>query len=133
MTEKHRSLLRYGARVNSNNALLGTWEQEPNPGGTTTVSYTIRVERGKFAVLGKDEEDGTPLEVSRIRWDGNSLHFTAVFPPTGHKSKHALTALSKNKMKHRVSCTYADGEVFSENEVWRKRLGRKKEAEARRR
>jgi hypothetical protein len=73
------------------------WEQEPNPRLTTSVVYTIFVERARFVVQGKDEEDGEPLEVSRIRWDGESLHFTTVFRPTRHKSSHVLTALSKRK------------------------------------
>jgi hypothetical protein len=107
-TRTYPSSARRGLDVVSNNFLVGTWEQEPNPGGTTTVAYIIRTERGKFVVQGKDEEDATPLEVSRIRGDGQSLHFTTVFPPTGHKSKHVLTALSKNRMKHHVSCTYAE-------------------------
>jgi len=113
-------------RVNSNHALVGTWEQEPNPDGTTSVIYTISVERGGFLVQGNDEEDGTPLEISRIRWDGESIHFTTVFPPTRHKARHMLKAVPTRKMSHRVSCTYSDGEVFSDEEIWRKRLDKKK-------
>ena len=113
-------------RVSSNHALVGIWEQEPNPGGTTSVVYTIFVERGRFLVQGKNEEDGEALEISRIRWDGQSLHFTTVFPPTRHKAKHVLTALSKRKMSQRVSSTYEDGKAFSAEEIWRKRRGKKR-------
>jgi hypothetical protein len=113
-------------RVSSNHALVGMWEQEPNPGGTTSVVYTIFIERGRFLVQGKNEEDGEPLEISRIRWDGQSLHFTTVFPPTRHKAKHVLTALSKRKMSQRVSSTYEDGEAFSAEEMWRKRRSKKR-------
>ena len=126
MREIHRSSLRRGARVNSNNALVGTWEQEPNPGGTTTVAYTILVEQGKFVVSGKDEEDGVSLDVSRIKWDGKSLGFTTVFPPTGHKSKHVVRALPKGKMSHHVSCVYADGEAFFDDETWRRRTDKRR-------
>jgi len=132
-TRSHQRSAGQSLNVISSNSLVGTWEQEPDPGGTTTVAYTIRVEQGRFVVLGKDEEDGIPLEASRVKWDGKSLHFTTVFPPTGHKSKHVLTALSKNRMKHLVSCIYADGEVFYDNEFWRKRRGRKKEVKTRQR
>jgi len=128
MREKHRSALRRGARVNSNNALVGTWEQEPNPGGATTVQYTILVEQGKFVVSGKDEEDGASLEVSRIKWNGKSLRFTTVFPPTGHKSKHVVRALPKGEMSHHVSCVYADGEAFFDDEIWRRRTNKKKKS-----
>jgi hypothetical protein len=92
----------------------------------SSVVYTIFVERGKFLVQGKDEEDGTLLKISRIRWDGESLHFITVFPPTRHKAKHVLSALSMRKMSQHVSCTYADGEVFSNEEIWRKRPSKKK-------
>jgi hypothetical protein len=102
------------------------WEQEPNPRLTTSVVYTIFVERARFVVQGKDEEDGEPLEVSRIRWDGESLHFTTVFRPTRHKSSHVLTALSKRKMSQHVSSTYADGEAFSGEEIWRKRRAKQR-------
>ena len=126
MRKNSRRLPQSGAGASSKSALAGTWVQEPNPGGTTSIAYTILLKQGKLLVKGMDEDDGTPLTVSRIRWDGNSLHFTTVFPPTGHKSKHTLTALSKRKMSQHVSCVYADGEVFSDHEIWRKRLDKKK-------
>jgi hypothetical protein len=130
MRKKHRSSPKQSRRVSSSNALVGTWKQEPNPGGTTSVVYTIFVEQGKFVVKGKDEEDGTPLEVSRVRWDGKSLHFSTVFAPTRHKSGHLVKALSKGKMSHRVSGIYADGEAFSDDEIWRKMPGKKKNSMA---
>jgi hypothetical protein len=128
MREKRRSSLRHGTRVNSNNGLVGAWEQEPNPGGTTSVVYTILIEQGKFVVSGMDGEDGASLEVSRIKWDGKSLRFTTVFPPTGHKSKHVVRALPKGVMSHHVSCVYADGEAFSDDEIWRRRIDKKKKS-----
>jgi|SRR5215469_15685176 len=130
MRGKLRSSIRHGARVNSNNGLVGAWEQEPNPGGTTTVVYTIRVEQGKFIVTGKDEEDGASLEVSRIKWDRKTLRFTTVFPRTGHKSKHVVRALPKGKMSHHVSCIYADGEAFFDEEIWRRRTNKKRNRNA---
>jgi hypothetical protein len=86
--------------------------------------YTIVVEQGKFVVSGKDEEEGVSLEVSRIKWDGKSLRFTTVFPPTGHKSRHVLKALPKGRMSQHVSCVYADGEVFFDDEIWRRKTNK---------
>ena len=61
------------AGVNSHHPLVGTWEQAPNPGGgTTSVVYTIFVERDGFLIQGKDEEHEAPLAISRIRWDGET-------------------------------------------------------------
>jgi hypothetical protein len=114
------------ARVNSKHALVGTWEQEPNPGGTTSVVYTIFVKQGRFLIKGNDDEDGTLLKISRIRWDGESLRFATVFPPSRHKANHVLKAASKGKMSHYVSCIYSDGKVFSDEEFWRKRRNKKK-------
>ena len=115
------------AGVNSHHPLVGTWEQAPNPGGgTTSVVYTIFVERDGFLIQGKDEEHEAPLAISRIRWDGETLHFTTVFPFTKHTAKHVLKAVSNGRMSHHLSCTYSDGEVFSDVEIWRKRRGRKK-------
>ena len=106
---------------------MGTWEEEPNSAGTTTtVVYTVFVKQGKFGVSARDGEDGTVLRVSQTKWDGESLHFTSLYPPSNHKAKHALRALSKRKMSHEISCTYADGEFFSGREVWTKRREKKK-------
>jgi hypothetical protein len=96
---------------------VGAWEQQPNRKGKTSVVFTISFERDRFLVAGEDEEDGTPLKVSRIRWDGESLYFVTVFPPTRHKAENKLRALSEGKISWLVSGTYADGEVFSVEEI----------------
>jgi hypothetical protein len=117
----------FGLRVGSDHPLLGTWEEEPNCGGTTTtVVYTVFVKHGQFVVSARDGEDGTVLRISQTKWDGKALHFTSLYPPSSHKAKHALIALSKNKMSHDISCTYADGEFFSGREVWTKRREKRK-------
>jgi hypothetical protein len=108
--------------VLADHPLTGTWEQEPNRTHTTSVVYTISIKNGRFRVTGRDEEDGTALRISQTRWDGASLHFTTEFPPTQHKAKHALKALSKKTMRHEVSGVYADGEVFCDQEIWQKKL-----------
>lgn len=110
-----------GARVSSRHPLVGTWEQEPSTGATTTVVYTVSVNQGKFRVTGKVGEDGTALEISLTKWDGDSLRFTSYFPPTNHKVKHVLTVLAKGRMNHKLSGTYWDGERFSDQEIWRRR------------
>jgi len=124
-TDKKTS--QFGLRVFSNHPLVGTWEEQPNSAGTTTtVVYTVFVKQGEFGVSARDGEDGTVLRVSQTKWDGEALHFTSLYPPTNHKAKHALRALSKGKMSHEISCKYADGEFFSGWEVWTKRREKKK-------
>jgi hypothetical protein len=118
--------LLHGAKVDSIHPLVGAWKQEPNPVGTTTVIYTVFVKNGKFGVVGSDGEEGTALKISRTRWDGESLQFTSVYPPSKHKSEHVLRLASKGKINHDVSCTYADGSSFSGREVWTKKRSKKK-------
>jgi hypothetical protein len=113
---------RNSASVSSRHPLVGTWEQEPSTDATTTVVYTISVNQGKFRVSGKDGENGSDLEISLTKWDGNSLRFTSYFPPTKHKAKHVLTVLSNGRLSHKLTGTYWDGERFSEHEIWRRRI-----------
>ncbi len=117
----------FGLRGGSNHPLVGTWEEETNSSGTTTtVLYTVFVKQGKFGVSAIDEEDGTVLRISQTKWDGKALHFTSLYPPSNHRARHVLGALSKGKMSHDISCTYVDGEFFSGREVWTKRREKKK-------
>jgi hypothetical protein len=109
------------ARVSSRHPLVGTWEQEPRTGATTTVVCTISVNQGEFRTSEKDGENGSGLEISLTKWDGDSLRFTSYFPPTKHKAKHVLTVLSKGRTSHKVSGIYRDGERFSDQEIWRRR------------
>lgn len=113
-----------GEKVDSTHPLVGTWEEEPNSPGTTTVLYTVFVKRGKFEVSARDREDGTELKISRVRWDGKALHFKSFYPPNTHTANHALRALSNSKLSHFISGTYADGESFSDREIWRKWHGK---------
>src|SRR5580704_12030811 len=107
-------------------ALVGTWEQATNRGATTSVVYSIRVEGGAFVVDGVDEDAGETLKVSRIKWNRESLHFTTLLQSNGHKCKHVVRVLRAGKMRHHVSGVYLDGEVFSDDEIWRKRPRKKK-------
>jgi hypothetical protein len=123
----HKKTSQFDRRVFSNHPLVGTWEEEPASGGTTTtVAYTVFVKRGKFGVSAIDGEDGTVLRISQTKWDGEALYFTSLYPRSNHRARHVLRALSKGKMSHDISCTYSDGEFFSGREVWRKRREKKK-------
>jgi len=117
-----------GAVPGSKHPLVGTWEQEPNPNGTTSVLYSVVVKARKFLVTAKDRGDGTVLRISCVRWDGEALHFRTVFPPTNHESRHVLRSLSKGRISHDVACTYADGENFSDREFWKRVRVRKEVA-----
>jgi len=81
---------------------------------------------GNLELSGAMEKKEPPLKISRTRWDGESLQFTSVYPPSKHKSEHVLRLASKGKINHDVSCTYADGSSFSGREVWTKKRSKKK-------
>jgi hypothetical protein len=105
-------------KVSSTHPLVGTWEEQPNIGGTTTVVYKVSVKQGSFVVTAWDSEDATALKISRVRWDGDALRFTSFYPPGEHTANHVLRHRSKGERNFRVSGTYTDGESFSMLEVW---------------
>lgn len=121
----HKKGLRRAVFVDPKHPLAGTWEEEPNPNGTTTVVYTVLVKEGKFGVRARDRQDGIDFKISRIKWDGEALSFKSLYPPTMHSADHALRLLSKTKLSHYIDCTYADGDSFSGQEIWRKCHGEK--------
>lgn len=99
--EKFRILVRY------NHPLVGTWQEVENPISETSVI------NGHFVVSGIDEGDGTKLKISDTRWDGASLYFTSVYPPTRHRAQHELRVLKPGLINHYVTST--------DLEIWRKR------------
>ena len=111
-------------RLRSGHPLVGTWEQVENPFHKTSVVYTIRIVDGKFVVSGQDEADGKLFKVSKIKWDGESLHFTTFFPPTGYSARHVMGLDARGRARHQV-----DGD----REVWKKRLQNRRTRQSARR
>jgi hypothetical protein len=99
--------------VRYNHPLVGTWQEVENSVSETSVVYKITAADGHFVVSGIDEGDGTQFKISSVRWDGATLQFTSLFPPTGHRAKHVLRALKPGLVNHWVTSTAL--------EVWRKR------------
>jgi len=99
--------------VHYNHPLVGTWQEVENSVSETSVVYKIMVVDGHFVVNGIDEGDGTQFKISSVRWDGATLQFTSVFPPTGRLAKHVLRVLKPGLVNHWVTSTAL--------EVWRKR------------
>jgi hypothetical protein len=62
--------------------------EEGCPGDITSVVYTISLEGKLFRVQGIDKSDGIALRISAITWDGETLRFESLFPPTRHKAGH---------------------------------------------
>jgi hypothetical protein len=114
--EKVRVLVRY------NHPLVGTWEEVENPVSETSVVYKIAVVDGHFVVSGIDESDGTKFKISNVQWDGAGLQFTSLFPPTGHRVKHVLRAFKPGLVDHEITST--------DYEVWRKRPQKKRRQRA---
>ena len=113
-----RRTARSTSNVSNLHPFLGTWEEEPNIGGTTTVVYKVSVKGGRFAVTAWDSEDGTELKISQVKWNNDALRFTSIYPPGKHTANHVMRPRPKGKLNHTVSGIYADGEAFSVPEVW---------------
>lgn len=106
--------------ADSRHPLAGTWEQQPNSFHTTSVVYTINATNDRFVVSGVDESNGNLFKISRTGYNGETLRFTSLFPPTNHKAKHVFRLLGKGRASHLVSYTDEDGS-YTEQERWRKR------------
>lgn len=109
--EQFQILVRY------NHPLVGTWQELENPISETSIVYTIAVVDGHFVVSGIDEGDGTKLAISNVRWAGAALYFTSVYPRTRRRVKHVFRAFRPGLVNHEVTST--------DHEVWRKRPQRK--------
>ena len=117
LRNEHRTA-RLTPKVSNRHPLIGTWEEEPNIGGTTTVVFEVSVKDGGFVVTAWDSEDGTELIISQVKWDGSTLRFTSFYPPCDHTATNLMRYSSKGKLRLTCSGTYADGEKFSLLEVW---------------
>jgi hypothetical protein len=105
--KKMQILVRY------NHPLVGAWQEVENQVSESSVVYTIAVVKGRFAVSGIDESDGTKFKISNVRWDGAALQFSSLFPPTGHRVEHVFRALRPRLVNHELT--------YTGFELWRKR------------
>lgn len=113
-----RRTARSTSKVSNRHPLIGTWQEEPSIGGTTSVVFKVSVKDGAFVVTSWDSDDGTELKVSQVKWDGSTLRFTSFYPPGEHTAINLVRYSSRGKLRLRCSGTYADGEKFSVLEVW---------------
>jgi hypothetical protein len=104
---------RFMVAVRYNNPLAGVWQEEKNSVSETSVIYKIEVEDERFVVSAVDESDGTAFKITHVRWDGECLKFSTLFPPTGHRARHVLHVLKAGLMKHEIT--------YTETEIWKKR------------
>jgi hypothetical protein len=100
--------------VRYNHPLVGTWQEVENSILESSVIYKITVVNGHFVVSGIEEDDRTKLKISDVQWDGAALEFTSLFPPTGHRVRHVFRAHRPGLVDHQVTYTV--------HELWRKRL-----------
>jgi|HubBroStandDraft_1064217.scaffolds.fasta_scaffold01686_8 hypothetical protein len=115
-TSRKHKLGMGASRLRTNHPMVGTWEQLDNPFHKTSVLYEINVVDGKPTVRAWDEPDSQILEVSRVKWDGEGLHFTTFFPPTRYKTRHILQFVGRARASHQVG---------RDHEVWTRRPKKK--------
>ena len=88
--------------------LVGTWITDEEDSNS---AFVIKVAGGKFAVSGFCRSTKERFKITRIRWDGVSLSFDAVFPSTAWKSGHVLQLRADGRMKHELTIW----------EIWKKK------------
>jgi hypothetical protein len=93
--------------------------EEGRRGDITSVVYTISIEGNLFRVQGIDKSDGIGLRISAITWDGETLRFESLFPPTRHKASHEFTLVEEGRARHTTRYADEDGTIVVE-ELWKK-------------
>lgn len=87
---------------------LGVWL--PAEAGESNLSVTVTAGRGEgLKVAAQDAIDGEELEVSKVRWEGKSLHFRTLTPSTGVTLDHQLELRPRAEAVYR--CTVAQSWV----------------------
>ena len=109
-------------KVNSAHPLVGLWVEEGDPEVTTTVTYKIEVRMGRFFVTGIDQSNGIRLDIGDVTWDGQTLRFWSLYPPTQHRAAHELMIIEKARASHKVDYLDDDG-LVSAVEYWIKATG----------
>jgi hypothetical protein len=104
-------------RLRPSHPFVGIWEVVDSPIHKTSVVYGIKTVSGDLVVSGWDEADGEPLKVSGVKWDGETLHFITLFPPTRHKARHVMRLVGRGRATH---------DVDSFHEIWKKRSPKSK-------
>ncbi len=76
------------SHVSQNHPLNGIWQQPPDPSGATLVIYKISVRHGKFLVSATDEEHGSGLKISQVKWDDKAPRLLASI--LLHSTRHSM-------------------------------------------
>jgi hypothetical protein len=93
--------------LNVRHPLVGTWRDE-DPDGSF-LRFVVRPAGSGFDVRAVDTSDGEEIEISKVRWDGRVLRFTAFAPSSGRLSDYEMKAVSPSEISLRLS--YAESWV----------------------
>ena len=98
---------------------VGTWVEDGLAGDITNVVYTISLEGQLLRVRGIDKCDGIALRISATTWDGETLRFESLFPPTRHKARHELKLIEEGRARHAIRYSDEEGNHVVE-ELWKR-------------
>jgi hypothetical protein len=82
-------------RVPADHALVGTWitdEEDSN------AAFVVAVKNGRFRVSGFCRADGEEFGITRVKWDGKALSFTARMPSTDYVMKNVFRVRRDGKL-----------------------------------
>ncbi len=94
--------------IRPDHPFVGTWITDEED---SDVAFVIAASRNKFRVSGFSRSDGEAFKITKTKWDGRSLSFTARMPSTGH------TTLNVFRLRR-------DGKAileFTVFEIWKKK------------
>ena len=112
-----RRLRKRSAQLRTARRFVGTWRQVPNSFHTSTVVYSVTLQKRGLLVTGVDRSNGVELKIHRTRLLRGELRFTSYFPPTKHTATHACRLLAKRWMLHQAIYKYR-GHYYGGDEVW---------------
>lgn len=77
---------------------VGTWVAAEPFSEDFMVEYSIARLHGQYEVTARDYQDGEQMEISDVKFDGNTLEFVSLMPSTGRKGINRFTVKDANTL-----------------------------------
>lgn len=91
-----------------NKALIGTWIAA---GEDSNVAFKFSVQNKAYRVSGFCRSDGEEFEITKVKWNGKALAFTARMPSTNYVTKNVFRIRPDGRLDFELT-TY---------DVWKKK------------
>ncbi len=94
-------------RLVAQHPLVGTWMSASDYEFGGGVRFIIAAAGTQFDVQGQDTNDGELLEVSNVRWDGQTLRFDSLVPSNGHRVAYEFECIAPDEVRVRYTISEA--------------------------